>query len=632
MKKGSRLFYWENCLQNHNTLHVNESTDGSGVVRKILDPNLWDKDGRFSVGAFAISQDGKLVAYSISENGSDWETIKIREVDCGHDLEDIVRFTKLTNLRWTSDSKGFFYQRFPKHKSGYGQANGTETGRNLNAKLYYHVVDTLQDDDILVAEFPSNPTWTMFTELSDDGDYLFVHASDVIGEKYLFYASLKGGITGKLQLTRVFSQPGNHWYLANDDTVVYLMTTVGAKNFHHLIRVDLANHGKGKYDVIMMDQGKKVLWAIVVNENKLVICYVKDVLSRIEIRDLRTGNVIDQLAIEPGTASDKYGRRSDKEFYFKLESYVNPGTIYKVEFGITEIKLQVYKTTDFKTLDLDTFKMSMFSYSSNDGTNIPMFLVHKKNMPRDSNRPCLLTAYGGYGYSRLPAFNIPYLFFAQHFGVVAIANIRGGGEYGKNWHDEGRLLNKKTGFEDFIAGAKFLLNNGYTRPHKLAITGASNGGLLIGAVVNQRPDLFGAAIPQVGIMDMLRYHKFTVGHLWIGEFGSPDDSKYFHYLRQYSPLHNIKAPEDEGQQYPSILVTTSDHDDRVVCSHSLKYIAELQYMAAKNNPGQKNPFLLKVYQNTGHVSGKPTQAKVEEWTDIFAFLTHTLGYNFNTNP
>jgi len=359
----------------------------------------------------------------------------------------------------------------------------------------------------------------------------------------------------------------------------------------------------------------------------LVICYVKDVLSQMEIRDLTNGHVIDQLRIEPGTVSGRYGRRSDNEFYFKLESYINPGTIYKVQFLKSEIKVEAHRVPAATSLDLNAFKMSMFSYSSNDGTNIPLFLVHKKDMVRDSNRPCLLTAYGGYGVSTLPTFNIPYLFFAQHFnGVVAIANIRGGGEYGKAWWNEGRLLNKQTGFDDFIFGAKFLLNNGYTRSSKLAITGASLGGLLIGAVVNQRPELFGAAIPKVGVMDMLRYHLFTVGHLWIGELGSPDDAKYFEYLRKCSPLHNIRAPE-EGQ-YPAMLVTTSSHDDRVVPSHSLKYIAELQYMATQN-PSQTNPFMMKVYHNAGHIAGKSKQTMVEEWSDIFTFLQQTLDYPFN---
>ncbi|XP_031639763.1 prolyl endopeptidase-like [Contarinia nasturtii] len=622
-RHGKYYFVLRNSgLQNQPVWYKQSSLTDEPTV--FFDPNTLSSDGTISLHGRSFSEDGKLFAYGLTKSGSDWVTIKIRDVESGKDYPDLLQNIKFTSMTWTHDNKGLFYCRYDQ------EGDGSETESNKNQKLYYHRFGESQEKDVLVAEFPENPLWMISTEMSDCGKYLILMAE--VGENQLLYfADLEsnGPITGKIPLTQIVTEfDASYDYVANMGSKVVFRTNKKAPNYR-LVVIDFDNYAEENWTTLIEEDSKDVLrWAHCVDNDKIVISYLHDVKSILQVNSLKTGKLIRMFPLEIGTVIGFEGNHKSSEIFYQLVSFLTHGIIYRYDFAtphteptiLSEIKLNV---PDF---DRNNYKVEQVFYPSLDGTKIPMFIVQKKTESKQ-HKPALLYGYGGLNSRLLPVFHLPYFFFVHEFdGILAIPNIRGGGEYGRNWHEAGRLLNKQNVFDDFQAAAKYLVEHKYTVHEKIGIKGASNGGLLVGACINQRPDLFGAAVAQVGVLDMLRFHKFTIGHAWISEFGNPDEKIHFENLYKYSPLHNIHAPNSTANKYPSTLIQTGDHDNRVSPLHSLKFTAELQYKV-KNNEFQKNPILLRVYSKTGHGAGKPTAKKIEEETDVFTFLYKALQIN-----
>ncbi|CAG0897700.1 unnamed protein product [Darwinula stevensoni] len=569
-KHGDRYFYFMNTgLQNHHVLYKQESLGAESSV--FLDPNEFSPDGTVALSGTAFSEDGATLAYGVAKSGSDWKSIKFRKVDTVEDYPEELKNVKFSSMAWTHDHNGIFYGRYP-HATG---ADGTETEIVENMKLYYHQLGTSQEEDILVIEFPDEPKWMIGATVSDCGQYLFVTPHKDCRDNLLYFADLTAqcggpgkGPTGPITLTPVVTKfEADFAYVTNTGSRCVFRTNKDSPNYR-LIIIDMEAPEEAKWETLVAGHEVDVLdWAAPIHHDKLVLCYMQDVKVYREV-----------------------------------------------------------KVGDVDTSDLTTKQVF---YSSKDGSKIPMFIVMRKNMHLDGSTPCLLYGYGGFNISVLPSFSVTRLAFIKFFnGVVAVANIRGGGEYGEKWHNAGRLLNKQNGFDDFIAAAEYLIKEGYTLPQRLTIMGGSNGGFLVGACTNQRPDLFGAAIAQVGVMDLLRFHRFTIGYAWVSDYGNPEESEeHFANLLSLSPLHNIKTPPN-GVQYPAILLLTADHDDRVVPLHSLKYIAELQHVIGKR-PQQKNPLMIRVDVKAGHGGGKPTTKVIEEYTDIMCFVMQALNLDIH---
>jgi len=602
-RAGKNWFFYKNDgLQNQSVLYIRRgSIDAKPEL--FFDPNKLSADGTVSLTDISFDKSGKYMAYSISKAGSDWREIYVMDVQTKKLLPDKIEWAKFTGITWFGN--GFYYSRYP---------TPSDTGTKLSAsnqyhKVYYHVLGTPQSKDMLVYEDKEHPQRLFGIGVTEDERFLQLTVSQRGSNgNALYYRDVKKK-TPFLPIQEIF----------DDD--IYIVDNVGDKLLLYTNRK--APNGKvvlfdpakpdEKYWKEILPEKSEVLNSVSTVGGKLFAMYTKDVSHRVFVYDLDGSNEHEITLPVLGRVDGFSGDRNDRFTFFTVTSFTYPSVVYK--YDIEQKTISEYQKTeiDFNPNDYETKQVF---YSSKDGTKIPMFIVHKKGILLDGNNPTWLYGYGGFNISLMPNFSAIRLAWLEQGGIYALANLRGGGEYGEKWHEQGMKLNKQNVFDDFIAAAEYLIANKYTNPQKLAIEGRSNGGLLIGAVTNQRPDLFRVALPAVGVMDMLRFHKFTIGWAWVNDYGSSDDSVQFEYLRRYSPVHNIR----EGVNYPAILVTTADHDDRVVPAHSFKYISTLQ----EKYKGP-NPVLIRIETSAGHGSGKPTTKILEEWADLYSFTWWNMG-------
>ncbi|XP_048107083.1 prolyl endopeptidase isoform X1 [Alosa alosa] len=624
-KRGSRYFHFYNTgLQNQSVMYVQETLEAEPTV--FLDPNTFSEDGTVALRGYAFSEEGDMLAYGISASGSDWVEIRFLRVDGAKPLEDKLEQVKFSCMAWTHDGRGLFYNSYPKQE---GKSDGTETSTNLHQKLYYHVLGTPQSEDVLCAEFPDQPKWMSGVEVSDDGRYVLLsirEGCDPVNR--LWYCDLQTvpqGITGLLPWVKLIDNfDAEYEYVTNEGTVFTFKTNLDAPRYR-LINIDFSQPAMSAWKELIPQHDKDVLvFATCTFSSFLFVCFLHDVKNVLKMFRLASGEEVRTFPLDVGSLVGFTGRKKDSEIFYYFTSFLSPAIIYHCDLTKEPLQPHVFREVTVKGFDPSEYQTTQVFYPSKDGTQVPMFIVHKKGIKLDGSHPAFLYGYGGFNISITPSYSVSRLIFVRHLGgVLAVANIRGGGEYGETWHKAGMLGNKQNVFTDFQCAAEYLIKDGYTSPKKLTINGGSNGGLLVGACVNQRPDLFGCAVAQVGVMDMLKFHKFTIGHAWTTDFGCSEIKEQFDWLIKYSPLHNIHIPEGEGVQYPSVLLLTGDHDDRVVPLHSLKYIATLQHTVGRW-PGQSNPLLIHVDTKSGHGAGKPTSKVIQEVADTYAFIARCL--------
>lgn len=611
-KEGNRYFYFKNDgLQNQSVLYTLTSLDAEPTV--LLDPNTLSEDGTIALSGLSISNDGKLMAYGLATSGSDWNEWKVRDVETGKDLSDQINWVKFSGASWTHDGQGFFYSR-------YDQPNEATKLEDANyyQKLYYHKLGTEQAEDKLIYERLDQKEWMFGAGVTEDGRYLIISVDRGTDPKNLvFYKDLQIPDSPIVELISEFE--ASYSFIDNDGETFWFRTDLDAPR-GRVIAIDIKNPpssplGKGGDNEgwqEIIPQTAETLESVGVLNNQFVADYLKDARSSIKIFNL-DGTFVREVELPGiGSAGGFGGKRYDTETFYTYTSFTTPNTIYRYDMVSGESTLFRQPNVEFNPEEYETKQVF---YSSKDGTQVPMFITHKKGLELDGNNPTYLYGYGGFNVSLTPNFSISRLVWMEMGGVYAIANLRGGGEYGEDWHQAGIKLNKQNVFDDFIAAAEWLIGNNYTKPEKLAIAGGSNGGLLVGACMTQRPDLFGAALPAVGVMDMLRFHKFTIGWAWCSDYGSPENPEEFNALYAYSPLHNLKP----GTAYPATMITTADHDDRVVPAHSFKFAAALQ-----EAHGGEKPVLIRIETKAGHGAGKPTSKIIEELADEWAFLVRAL--------
>ena len=601
--EGKRVFQFKNDgLQNQSVLYVAEGEDKP--MRVLLDPNKLSEDGTVALAGVSVSPDGNVLAYGISKAGSDWREFRFLDIASGKKLPDILTNIKFSGVSWTKDSKGVFYSRYPppNEKTKLEDAN-------FNRKLYYHRLGKKQAADKLVYERPDNPKLGINGFVTEDGNWLIIYLSQGTSPKdQIYYKSLLDQNGKIMPLVDKFEY--NYSFIGNIGGNFYFLTDRDAA-LGRVVSVNVFDPGRTWREVI--PEAEETLRSVSLINNQFVTNYLKDAYSKIKIYNLWGGFVRDVDLPGIGSAGGFRGKRHERMTYYSYSSFDTPPTIYRYDMQTGVSTQKVRAQVDFNP---DDYEVKQEFYQSKDGTRVPMFIVHKKGLSMDGTNPTLLYGYGGFNVSLRPGFNVSRLVWLEMGGVYAVANIRGGGEYGKDWHQAGTKLRKQNVFDDFIAGAEHLIEKGYTSSEKLAIQGGSNGGLLVGAVLNQRPDLFGAALPAVGVMDMLRFHKFTIGWAWTSDYGSSENKEEFEALYKYSPVHNIRP----GEKYPAVMVTTADHDDRVVPAHSFKYAAALQAAQAGDAP-----VIIRIETKAGHGAGKPTSKRIQEAADIYGFLFKNLG-------
>ncbi|KZL48247.1 prolyl endopeptidase [Nodularia spumigena CENA596] len=602
-KEGNNYFYFKNNgLQNQSVLYTLKTLDAEPKV--LIDPNKLSTDGTIALSGLAISENGKLLAYGLSTSGSDWQEWKVRDVETGEDLEDHLKWIKFSGASWTKDNQGFFYSRYdePNEKTKLEDVNYYQ-------KLYYHQLGTPQSEDVLIYHRDDQKEWGFSGNVTEDGSYLIISVwLGTDAKNLVFYKDLTNPDAEVVELINQFE--ADYSFIEHDEHIFYLRTDLNAPR-GRLIAIDTKNPAQENWQEIIPQSVATLESANILN-NQFVVDFLQDARTQIKIFGLNGALVREVELPGLGSAGGFGGKRDDTETFYSFTSFTTPGTIYRYNMVTGKSELFRQSQVDFNPDDYET---KQIFYSSKDGTQVPMFITHKKGMQLDGNNPTYLYAYGGFNVSMTPSFSVSTLVWMEMGGVYAMPNIRGGGEYGEEWHQAGMKEKKQNVFDDFIAAAEWLIDNNYTRHARLAIAGGSNGGLLVGACMTQRPELFGAALPAVGVMDMLRFHKFTIGWAWVPEYGSPDKPEEFPALYSYSPLHNLKP----GTAYPATLITTADHDDRVVPAHSFKFAATLQ----ANHAGDA-PVLIRIETKAGHGAGKPTAKIIEEAADKWAFLVQTL--------
>lgn len=612
-KEGQRYFYSRNDgLQNQAVLYSLPDLDAPPQV--LLDPNTLSKDGTVALKSYVISHDGTLMAYGLSAAGSDWEEWRLRDVATAKDRPDVLKWVKFSSASWSRDGKGFFYSR-------YAEPDESTKLQSVNffQKLYYHRVGTVQSEDILVYERPDQKEWKFDGEVTEDGRWLVITCTQGTDVKNrVLLADLKSGATPvtteglKQRPVRplLMDFDSSYNFVGNDGSVFYFQNDLGAPR-GRLIAIDIDQPERARWRVIIPESLDTLSHVSILN-HQFITTWMHHAHSSVRVYN-KLGKLIRDVELPGlGTASGFSGHPTDTETFFSFASFTQPSTIYRHNLATGESKIFRSPVVQFDPKDFET---SQVFYQSKDGTRVPMFISHKKGLELNGQNPTLLYGYGGFNISLTPAFSPATLAWMQMGGVYAQPNLRGGGEYGEDWHQSGTKLRKQNVFDDFIAAAEWLIEHQYTSSRRLAISGGSNGGLLVGACLTQRPELFGACLPAVGVLDMLRFHKFTIGWAWVSDYGSSEDADQFRALYRYSPLHNIK----QGRSYPPTMILTADHDDRVVPAHSFKFGAALQ--SAQSGPA---PILLRIDRKAGHGAGKPTSKLIEEAADRFAFLFKSL--------
>ncbi|NMF86793.1 prolyl oligopeptidase family serine peptidase [Nodosilinea sp. P-1105] len=603
-KRGGRYFYFKNDgLQNQSVLYTLTTLEAEPQV--LLDPNTLSEDGTVSLSGLAVSENGAYLAYGLSTGGSDWVEWYVREIATGQDTDDHLKWVKFSGASWTHDHQGFFYSR-------YDEPDETTKLEAVNyyQKLYYHRLGTPQAEDVLVYERPDQKEWGFGGSVTDDGRYLIISVwKGTDPNNLVFYKDLSTTDSPVVELISEFE--ASYGVIDNDGSMFWLRTDLNAPK-GRLIAIDLAQPDRAHWQEII-PEAEDTLEDVSLLNHQFVADYLKDAYTSIRIYSL-TGDLVRQVELPGiGSAGGFDGKRNDTETFYSFTSFTVPNTIYHYDMVTGQSTLYRQPQVDF---DPGNYTTTQVFYTSPDGTRVPMFITHKTGIDLNGQNPTLLYGYGGFSISLTPSFSVSNLVWMEMGGVYAVPNLRGGGEYGEDWHLAGAKLHKQNVFDDFIAAAEWLIAQRYTSPDKLAIMGGSNGGLLVGACMTQRPDLFAAALPAVGVMDMLRFNQFTIGWAWESDYGSPQNEVEFKTLYAYSPLHNLKP----GTAYPATLITTADHDDRVVPAHSFKFAAALQ-----TAHGGDRPVLIRIETKAGHGAGKPTAKVIEEISDKWAFLAANLG-------
>jgi prolyl oligopeptidase len=602
-KEGGRYYYsYNDGLQNQDVIYVQSSLDDEATL--LIDPNTWSDDGTIAMSSYYPSPDGRHVAYLVQDGGSDWRKAQVMDVETGKVLDDELEWLKFTGLAWAGDGSGFYYSRYPETSEDVKFQS-----LNMNQAVYFHRLGTSQDEDSLVIAHPENPEWGYSAAVTDDGEHLVITVWQGTDNRYQI---MHQDLTDPDAAPRFLIEGFDHDYtlVGNVGDELFFRTNKDAPR-NRLIALDVDNPEPENWREII-EQEEDVLDGVSLVGGRIIADYMQDAQTVVKVFD-PDGNQTGTVNLPGiGTAYGFNGKFDDPETFFSYTSYDTPTTVNRLDVSTGEVTVFRKPDVDF---DSDDYVVKQVFFESKDGTRVPMFISHRKDIEIDGNTPTMLYGYGGFNISLTPGFSITRLAWMEMGGIYAVANMRGGGEYGEEWHKAGTRLQKQNVFDDFIAAAEYLIEEGYTNPSRLSIFGGSNGGLLVGAVTNQRPELFGAAVPAVGVMDMLRFHEFTAGRFWVDDYGSSEDPEEFEALYAYSPYHNAKP----GTEYPAILVTTADTDDRVVPGHSFKYAAAMQQAQAGDAP-----VLIRIETRAGHGSGKPTDMIIQDYADRWAFLVHNL--------
>ena len=603
-KRGKKFYQYKNDgLQNQSILYTMTELDGEESI--FLDPNKLSDDGTSSVGSISFNKKGDYMAYQVSEGGSDWRIVSVKDVESGIDLEDRLEWIKFSSMAWSGN--GFFYSRYPAPEEG-----DELSAKNEFHKVYYHELNTPQSNDQLIFEDKDSPQRNFYTSTTDDEDYLVMSIVESTSGNALKVIPLRGDNNELITIVDDFENDYNVVDYINNRLL--MLTNSDAPN-QRLVAVDPNNPQRENW-VDLIPESKSALRNISIAGDKIFAVYLENASSLIKVYDFE-GKFIQDLALPGiGSVGGINGKKGTSDAFFSYTSYTVPNSIYSLNTESLESSL--YKSPKV-AFDLDQYETNQIWFDSKDGTKVPMFVVHKKGLKMDGMRPTLLYSYGGFNIPLTPGFRVSILPLLENDGIFVVANIRGGGEFGSEWHKSGTKERKQNVFDDFIGAAEHLIETGYTSSDRLAIQGGSNGGLLVGACMTQRPDLYQVAFPAVGVLDMLRYHKFTIGWAWATDYGRSDEEEAFNYLIEYSPLHNV-----EKKAYPATMVTTADHDDRVVPAHSFKYISELQ----DKHIGEA-PVLIRIETSAGHGAGKPTSKRIDEAADILSFMLFNMGYPVN---
>jgi len=601
VRRGNRYFYsYNDGLSNQNVIRM--QMDLEGEAKTILDPNTFSDDGTVALTSWKVSPDGKHMAYGISSGGSDWQEWKIRNLETGEDLRDHLKWIKFSTVSWKRDGSGFYY-------SGYGAPSGEDMMQDINQaqKVYFHGLDSSQEEDKLVFERPEFPEWLVRAEATHDGSMLILNISrGSSSNNAVFYKSLNRSNSRIVEFLLQFDARYN--FVGKEGNRLLFQTDLEAPR-GRLIEIDITDPARDNWKTLIPET-EDTLETVRMIDDRFICTYLKDAASQLKIFT-REGYLSKEIELPGlGSVGALSGGPDDSEAFYSFSSFITPPSIYRHEMGSESSEL--FRSPELD-INPDQFETRQIFCTSKDGTRVPIFITAPKDIEMDNRNPALLYGYGGFNISQKPSFSASRMAWLEMGGVFVLANIRGGGEYGQDWHLAGTKLDKQNVFDDFIAASEWLIQNGYTSRNRLAIEGRSNGGLLVGAVINQRPDLYAAAVPHVGVMDMLRFHQFTIGWAWVSDYGSPDDPEEFQALYAYSPYHNLK----EDTEYPATLITTADHDDRVVPLHSFKYAARMQEVQDGNDP-----VLIRIETRAGHGAGKPTSMRIEEAADVLAFIRY----------